>query len=100
MKIKGGKRKWIYDDCKENNIYRAQIFEKVWKTYGPTFCQNYTNSKGVKEKMNYITLEEAKKENASYSSSNGKPNHYIIILDESYSMSAHCGNKKRWAVLI
>ena len=66
MKVKGN-RKWIYDDCKHNDIYRAQIFEKVWETYGPTFCQNYKNSKGEKEKMNYVTLEEAKKVNTNYS---------------------------------
>ena len=61
MKVKKN-RKWIYDDCKHNDIYQAQIFEKIWETYGPTFCQNYKNSKGVKEKMNYITLQQAKKE--------------------------------------
>ena len=31
-------RKWSYEDCKNNSLFKAQIFEKVWKGYGPKFC--------------------------------------------------------------
>ena len=54
-------RKWIYNDCKNENLFKVKIFEKAWKFYGPKFCKNYKNSKGTSEKMVYVSLEEAKK---------------------------------------
>ena len=90
MKVKK-ERSWAYDDCQNDNLYRAKIFEKVWKFYGPTFCKNYVNKEGIEKEIKYISLEDAKKMSLNYSSS-GKPNHYIIVLDESSSMSSTCGS--------